>query len=114
MLRQPQAVQLDEACVRTEDAAEASQRGRLASAVLSEQHEDLALFDLQVDSVHCDQQRRIALLQKASARRYPRRADSFVGERDDGSLSVLTLDHGDDQLQSIPSSSGWSRSRTSK
>ena len=51
-LRQPQAVQLDDACVRTQDAAKASQRGRLAGAVLSEQDKDLALLDLQVDSVH--------------------------------------------------------------
>ena len=49
-LRQAEPIQLDEATVRPQDAAEASQRCRLAGAVLSEEHKNLAPFDLQVDA----------------------------------------------------------------
>src|SRR5438034_4101512 len=48
---QTEAVQRDVARVRTQDSAEAAQRRRLARAVLAEQHEDLALLDIEVHAV---------------------------------------------------------------
>src|SRR5437879_4927133 len=51
LLGQAQAVQLDEARIGPEDAAQAPERRRLAGAVLSEQHQDLPALDTQVHAV---------------------------------------------------------------
>ena len=53
VLWQPQPVQLDQAAIWTEDAAEASERRGLAGAVLSEKHKNLTLLDVQVHPGDC-------------------------------------------------------------
>src|SRR5260370_6419144 len=42
---QAEAIELDEARIRTEDSAEASKRRRLSRAVLPQENDDLATFD---------------------------------------------------------------------
>jgi hypothetical protein len=50
VVRNPQAVQVDDASVGSQDAAEAAQCRRLAGAVLAKEDEDLAALDVEVDA----------------------------------------------------------------
>src|SRR5260370_24613261 len=50
-LRQAQAIEVDQAGVRPQDAAKAAQGGGLAGAVLSQEYEDLAALDVKVHPV---------------------------------------------------------------
>jgi hypothetical protein len=51
LFRQAQPIELDQAGVGPQDSAEAAQRGRFACSVLTEQNEQLAALDVQVDAV---------------------------------------------------------------
>src|SRR5712692_5444426 len=51
LLGQTQAVELDDACIRSQDPAQAAQGRGLASAVLTEQDEHLSALDVQVRTV---------------------------------------------------------------